>query len=169
MQDLVTIQDLIAGAAVAIATWFAMNFLGEPVVALQRQRIETLQIAERYSAVDASESEALRDVAANALLEAGTALRAYQRAWSTAVRLWCWMWGYDLDLAAQILFGLADGPRGKIVISPDARMHTLNALHVALGAHRHMSPETVAAVKRMIAQTKAAGREKPPAADGAAT
>jgi hypothetical protein len=160
-------MDLLASAAVAIAAWFAVYFFGMPVVALQRKRIEALQTAERYSAVDMDASEEQRDAAVKALSEAGTALRAYQRGWSTAVRLWCYAWGYDLDLAAQTLFGLAEGPRGKIMVAPEVRRNTLNALYVALGAHKHLPPETVEAIKRMIAETQAAPRDPGPA-DGPA-
>ena len=89
------------------------------------------------------------------------------------MRLWCWVWGYDLDLAAQCLFGLSEGPRGEMMIPIEARRNTLTALYVALGAHKHLPPETVDAVKAMVAQTKAANRnrasapaaEETPAAD----
>jgi len=142
----------------AIVAYVAVYFVGKPVVALQRERIAALQAAERYYTVDASASEDERDAAVKALFEAGTTLRAYQRGWSTAVRLWCFVWRYDLDLAAQALFGLAEGPRGKMAIPPEARKNTLNALYVALGAHRHLPPETVDAIQQMIAQTRAAAR-----------
>lgn len=152
-------MDLLASAAVAVAAWFAVYFLGKPVVALQDRRLEALQAAERYYAVDAGASEEVRDAAEKALFEAGTALHTLDRGWSTAVRLWCWIWGYDLDLAAQALFGLAEGPRGKIAISPEARRNTRDALYVVLGAHKHLPPETVEAIRGMIAQTKAAARQ----------
>jgi hypothetical protein len=152
-------QDLLASAGVAVAAWFAIYFVGKPVVALQENRLAALKVAERYYTVDMSASEDERDVALKALFEVGTALRTLQRGWSTAVRLWCWVWGYDLDLAAQALFGLAEGPRGKIAIAPETRKNTLDALYVALGAHKHLSSETVRAIRRMIAQTQAAARE----------
>lgn len=149
-------QELLAGAGAAVAAWFAMDFVGKPVVALQQQRIAAVQTAERYAAVDADAAEAERDAAVKALFEAGVALRAYHRGWSTAVRMWCWARGYDLDLAAQCLFGLAEGPRGNIGIPPEARRNTLAALYVALGADKHLSREDVAAIRTMIAQTRAA-------------
>ncbi|MFT4278918.1 MAG: hypothetical protein QM576_21440 [Rhodopseudomonas sp.] len=149
-------MDFLASVVVAIVAYGAVYFIGKPVVALQAKRIDVLDVAERYSAVDAGAPEDTRDAAVKALFEAGTSLRAYQRGWSTAVRLWCWLWGYDLDLAAQALYGLAEGPRAKMVIPPEARRNTLNALYVALGAAKHLPPETVDAIKRMIAETKAA-------------
>ncbi len=156
-------QDVLAGAGAAIAAWVAVYFIGKPVVALQQQRIAALQTAERYYAVDMAATEAERDAAVQALFDAGIALRAYHRGWSTAVRMWCWARGYDLDLATQCLFGLAEGPRGKMTIPLDARRNTLAALYVALGADKHLSRETVAAIRTMIAQTQAAAHAPPPA------
>ncbi|MCG6203144.1 hypothetical protein LPW26_00715 [Rhodopseudomonas sp. HC1] len=150
-------HELVASAGAAVAAWFAVYFIGKPVVALQRQRIAALQVAERYYAVDPGSDEAERDAAVKALFESGIVIRSYDRGWSTAVRLWCWAWGYDLDLAAQALFGLAESARGTTLFPPDARRNTLNALYVALGAHKHLPRETVDAIKTMIAQTKAAG------------
>ena len=136
-------QELLASAGAAIAAWFAVYFIGKPVVALQQQRI-----------------------AAKALFEAGVALRAYHRGWSTAVRMWNWAWGYDLDLATQCLFGLAEGARSDAPTSPDARRNTLNALYIALAAHKHLPRETVDAIRRMIAQTQTANHDTA-RADGA--
>ncbi|MCP9626149.1 hypothetical protein NML43_03485 [Rhodopseudomonas palustris] len=159
-------QELLASAGAAIAAWFAVYFIGKPVVALQQQRIAALQTAERYYAVDISASEPERDAAAKALFEAGVALRAYHRGWSTAVRMWNWAWGYDLDLATQCLFGLAEGARSDAPTSPDARRNTLNALYIALAAHKHLPRETVDAIRRMIAQTQTANHDTA-RADGA--
>lgn len=161
-------QELLAGAGAAIAAWVAMYFVGKPVVALQQQRIAALQTAERCYAVDIDAPEAERDAAVQALFDAGITLRAYHRGWSTAVRMWCWARGYDLDLAAQCLFGLAEGPRGKMRIPLDARRNTLAALYVALGADKHLSRETVAAIRAMITQTQAAAHTAAPA-EGAPT
>lgn len=156
-------QELLAGAGAAIAAWFAVYFIGKPVVALQQQRIAALQAAERYYTVDVSANEAERDAAAKALFEAGVALRAYHRGWSTAVRMWSWAWGYDLDLATQCLFGLAEGVRSDKPTSPDARRNTLHALYIALAAHKHLPRETVAAIRRMITQTQSANHDTAPA------
>jgi hypothetical protein len=156
-------QDLLASAGAAVAAWFAVYFVGKPVVALQQQRIAALRTAERYYAVDASADEAERDEAVKALFESGIALRAYHRGWSTAVRMWCWAWHYDLDLATQALFGLAESARGTVQFPPDARRNTLNALYVALGAHKHLPRETVDAIHAMIAQSRAGGSAAPQA------
>ncbi|WP_322516465.1 hypothetical protein SR870_02455 [Rhodopseudomonas palustris] len=160
------IQELVASAAVAVAAWFVVNFVGKPVVALQKERIAALQTAERYYTVDGGASDEVRDAAEKALFETGTTLRAYQRGWSTAVRLWCWVWGYDLGLAAQAMFGLADSARGTVLFPPDVRKNTLNAIYVALGAHQHLAPETVASIKQMIVQARSAPIA-PAHADGA--
>ena len=151
-------QEVVTGVGAAAAAWLALYFVGKPVAALQQQRIAALQTAERYYAVNPAEPDSAEAV--KALFEAGVAVRTYDRAWSTATRLWCWACGYDLDLASRCLFGLSEGPRGEMEIPLEARRNTLNALYVALAADKHLSRETVAAIKDMVAQTKAAHRNK---------
>lgn len=152
-------QEILIGAVVAVFTYGVVYFIGKPVVDLQKKRLEALQTAEHYFPVDAGADQELRDKAREALLEAGTALHVLERGWSTAVRLWCWVCKYDLNLAAQILFGLAEGPRGVRVVPQEVRKNTKDALYVALNAYKHLSPETVAAVRQMIALTRSAPRQ----------
>jgi hypothetical protein len=152
-------QEILTGAAAAVLTYGVVYFIGKPVVKLEQKRLEALQTADHYFPVDAGADQELRDKAMEALLEAGTALHVLERGWSTAVRLWCWVWKYDLNLAAQILFGLAEGPRGVRVVPQEVRKNTKDALYVALNAYKHLSPETVEGVRQMIAQTKAAPRQ----------
>lgn len=152
-------QEILIGALAAVLTYGAVYFIGRPVVRLQDKRLAALETAEHYFPVDAGADQELRDKAMEALLEAGTALHVLDRSWSTAVRMWCWIKGYDLNLAAQILYGLAEGPRGVRVVPQEVRKNTKDALYVALAAYKHLSPETIAAVRAMIQQTRSAPRE----------
>lgn len=162
-------QEVLIGAAAAVLTYGAVYFIGKPVVDLQKKRLAALETAEHYFPVDSGADQELRDKAMEALLEAGTALHVLERGWSTAVRLWCWVYKYDLNLAAQILFGLAEGPRGVRVVPPEVRKNTKDALYVALNAYKHLSPETVAAVRDMIAQSRSAPRQTAEASSTEAT
>jgi hypothetical protein len=104
-------------AAIAVAAWFATNFLGQPILALRAKRLEAMQIAEKYLYVNHACSENLCRTARTSLHDVGNALLAYSREASFATRLWCRLWKYDLDFAAHCLFGLAEGASGKYNIS----------------------------------------------------
>ncbi|MDE2167169.1 MAG: amidohydrolase family protein [Alphaproteobacteria bacterium] len=66
-------------------------------------------------------------------------------------RAYCRLFKYDLELAAQLLFELAEGPRGEFVISPEQRKKTVNAIYYSLGATWHLSREEIGVVRREIA------------------
>ena len=70
-------QEVITGAGAAVVAWAATYLVGRPIVALQRQRIEVLQTAERYYTVEPSDDDS--GVAVKALFEAGVAMRAYEK------------------------------------------------------------------------------------------
>ena len=145
---------IIISAVAGIAAWFATNFLGRPILDLRECRLNALKIAERYSGVSLASSAGLRGTALTAYVDAGNAFLAYSREGSIAVRLWCRVFGYDLEIAALCLFGLADGPRGHSV-SNETRRNTLNALHVSLGAAHHLSRADLTKVRKLISEHKA--------------
>lgn len=146
---------VIVSPFLAVAPWFALNFLGKPILVLREKRLEALQIAERYSHVSLASSDALRDVALQSLYDVANTLRGISREQAASTRMWCWLFGYDLEFAAQCVFGLAEGPRGEYSIPPPSRKVTLDALFVSLGAMSHLSSYDVAVVKREIAIAKA--------------
>jgi hypothetical protein len=87
----------------AIATWFSVNFVGKPILAIREKRREALQIAERYAFVRPWSSDDLQRPALKSLYDVGTSLRAYSREASVATRAYCRLMGYDLDMAARCL------------------------------------------------------------------
>jgi hypothetical protein len=145
-----------------VAGWIVTNFFGSPILALQGKRREALEVAERYYRVDSASSDDLRDMALKSLNDVGNAPRALSREASLATRLWCKLWGYDLDFAARCLFGLAQGARGEYRFDADSMEKTLNAFYVSLGAASHLSPEMVEAVKRDIEMARKATEEATP-------
>jgi hypothetical protein len=96
-------------SALAVFAWFALNFLGRPILSLREKRLEAIQVAERYSNVGFTSSDELRTAALKSLHDVGNALRAYSREASIATRLWRRLMKYDLDIAAHCLFG----PKGR--------------------------------------------------------
>ncbi len=145
---------MIASSAAAIAAWFAVNFLGKPILAIREKRLQAIEAADRYFSVSFHSSDELRTTALKSLNEIGSTLRAYNREASIATRLWCRIFGYDLELAARCLFGLAEVARGQYSFSEDKRKDTLNALYVSLRATGHLSPQEIEAVHRKIAEAK---------------
>jgi hypothetical protein len=141
-------------SAVAVAAWFAVNFLGKPILAIREKRLEALQFGERYSHVSSRSSDELRDTALKSLHDVGNALLAYSRERSIATRLWCWIFRYDLELAARCLFGLAEGARGEYSIPGEQRKNTLNALYVSLGATWHLSRQEIETMNRELAAVR---------------
>ncbi len=116
------------------------NFIGAPVVALRKTRQEALEAADRYWVVDASSSDEARSNAIMALNDAATALAGCVLADAIAVRKYCEWLGWDLELAASYLRGLAEGVRGEYSISHEERELTCDALFGALGSTRDFVP-----------------------------
>jgi hypothetical protein len=144
---------LIAGAIMGFLTWVATNFLGNPILSLQKKRREALGVASRYYHVNHSSTDALRGTASKALNDVGSTLREYSLESSIATRLWCRLRQYNLNLASRCLFGLAECARGESRYDEETRKNTLGALYISLNATRHMTPSEVDTVKRKVAET----------------
>jgi hypothetical protein len=142
------------GFGASILAWFALNFVGKPILTIQEKRREALEIGERYITVSSASSYDLRGRAVTALNDVGNSLRACTRERSIAVRAWCWLFHYDLDLAARCLFGLAEGARGEFSIGDVSRQKTLNALFLALGAAHHLSSADLQTLKSEIEKAR---------------
>lgn len=149
-----SIISLVTGLVAGLAAWFGANFIGQPILALRAKRREAFQIAERYSWVNHSSSVELRQTALRSLHDVGNVFLAYHRENALATRAYCWLFKYDLELAAQLLFGLAEGPRGEFAMRPDQRKNTVDAIYYSLGATRHLSPEEITTVRREIEASK---------------
>jgi hypothetical protein len=148
------LAPIVVASIVAIASWVALNFIGKPVLALRKTRQEALGIADRRWAISPSASDEAHSVAIKALNDAAAALVEQRRADAIAVRLYCDMLGYDLELAARCLRGLAEGVRGECPISDETRKRTRDALFVSLGATRDLSGDEIAAATEAIAAAR---------------
>ena len=148
-----SILTFIVPCFVAIVAWIAVNFVGAPVLALRKTRQEALGVAGRYWSVSPSASDEARSNAVKALHDAATALVEQGRA-DPIVRRYCEWLGYDLEMAACSLRGLAEGPRGQYSISDEERRITRDAVFVLLGATRHLSSADIAAANEGIATVR---------------
>jgi hypothetical protein len=149
-----SITTLIGSAMAGALAWFTVNFLGKPILAIREKRLEALKTGERYSHVSSHSSDELRDRALKSLHDVGNDLQACSREGSIPTRLWCWIFHYDLELAARCLFGLAECVRGFYSISEEKRKNTVNALYVSLNATQHLSLQEIETIKQMIAEEK---------------
>jgi hypothetical protein len=144
----------IVSSLVAIATWVAFNFAAEPVLALRKTRQEALGIADKFWAVNSSWSDEGHRNAISAPNGAAAALAEQRRADAVAVRKYCDWLGYDLELAARCLRGLAEGVRDEYSVSDETRKRTRDALFVSLGATRDLSAAEITAATEAIAAAR---------------
>lgn len=160
----------VCSLALGGAGWVTLTFLGNPIIALQETRRVALEVAERYAYVGIRGDISLvidsslvdirprppSEYQAKARVElcaAGASLRTYVRECAIATRIYCWALGYDLDVAARALLGLAAAVRGECR-SDDrgARRLTLHTLFVALGAAHHLSASEIATARVRLKQ-----------------
>jgi hypothetical protein len=146
--------SVLTGVGVAALSWVALNFFGKPILALRDKRREALEVGERYAYVGlhGSPSEEYQKRALSELHDAGNLLRAHFRERSLATRIYCRVFGYDLDYAARAMLGLAEATRGQYQISEKARRLTLHALFVALGATHHLSAGEITVARTEMKQ-----------------
>jgi hypothetical protein len=148
------VTTTILAAIAGVLGWAASNFVGAPVLALRKTREEALKAADRYWAVSPSWSDEGRSNAIKALNDAASVLAGDGLADGIAVQRYCDWLGYDLEVAAGCLRGLAAGGREGYSISDEERQRTRNALFVSLGATRRLSPAEIAAATEAIAITR---------------
>jgi hypothetical protein len=153
--DNITINEILKTvlySCLPIAAWFATYFGGKPILDFREKRREALEIAERYAFVSLASSDEYRSRAVKALFDVGNTLRGYNREQSVAIRVWCRLCRYDLDLAARALLGLGQAARGEFRISKEVQENTRNTLLLALGATHHLSAAEIETLKARIAE-----------------
>jgi hypothetical protein len=139
--------SVLTGMGGAALSWVALNFFGKPILTLREKRREVLEIAEKYAYVDHSSSDELHRRAFEALRDAGNSLRAHSRERALATRIYCRVFGYELDDAARAMLGLAEAARGQYQYDKGVRRLTLHALFVAFGSTHHLSASEIAAAR----------------------
>jgi hypothetical protein len=141
---------------VALGAWFLANFLARPIIQVRDKRFEALRLAERHALTQPpwSQAEEARVSAVKSiLLDISTELRTHARGQWWPVRLYCRLAGYNLDEAALAINGL-QVMAGSMRFDDSTRMNNLNLVYMYLNAHRHLSADQIAELKRLVAECK---------------
>jgi hypothetical protein len=131
-----------------VFVWFITNWVGKPIVDVRDRRIKALQSAEQNAYVDGGASIERIMEARAALNEAASALRSISRGHGWLVRLYCRLARYDLEAAANCLIALHN--RAGQFTYEDRRQVIVDAMHIFLRAHQHLSRERIDEIKMQI-------------------
>jgi len=142
------VLTVILSGAAGVLAWFATNWIGKPIVDARDKRLKALQAAEQNAWVTSAASAERIEAARAALNDAAITLRSISRGhWP--VRLYCRFVGYDLEAAAYELDDLGLMTSFPSPSSYDKRRQfDLDAIHVFLRAHPHLTRERVDEIKR---------------------
>jgi len=151
--------SILLGAIGALLVWFITNWVGKPIVDIRDKRIKALQAAEQNANVGFSAGDKRVTEARAALSEAASGLRSISRGHGLPVRLYCWFEGYDLEAAADWLITLHNWT-GEIGQGDKARQIVVDAIHILLRAHKHLSQERIDEIKMRIGLEKRLSEEK---------
>ena len=142
------------GAAVGVGAWVATNTVGGPILAIREMRMDSLRSVETLAYVRPALSEADEQrvrAAKDELNGLAASLRAQARGQNWAIRAYCGWMGYDLELAARALFGLA-GMAGDPQYGDATKKNNIKLLCWALRADKHLSADEIAYLKRVMAE-----------------
>jgi hypothetical protein len=146
------------GAAVGAGAWVATNAVGGPILAIREMRMGSIRSVETLAFVSPASSEAgeqrVRD-ATDELNGFAASLRAQARGQNWAIRAYCHWMGYDLELAARALFGLAR-MAGDPRYGDTTKKNNAKLLCWALRADNHLSADEIAELKKLIAEATVA-------------
>src|SRR5262245_64072347 len=150
---------ILLGAIGGVLVWFITNWVGKPIVDVRDKRIKALQAVEQNAHVGyAASNERIKD-ARTALNEAASGLRSISRGHGWPVRLYCRLARYDLEAAASWLITLHN-MTGEIGGDDERRQLIVDAIHIFLRAHHHLSRERIDKIKMRIGLEKRLSEEK---------
>ena len=147
-----TIHELgayLGASLAAIAGWFAINWVGRPILAVRSARLEAIRTAERYGRVSSGEAEESVNIVIRMLNDTVAKLRSLARAQEFYVHVYCLLMGYDLECAAKAVNGLAHLAGGY---HADTQKNNLNLVYYSLNAYRHLSTSELTILKSALAE-----------------
>jgi hypothetical protein len=130
-----------------VLVWFITNWVGKPIVDVKEKRIKALHAAEQNAHVGYVASNERIIEARAALNEAASGLRSISRGHGWPVRLR--LARYDLEAAANCLIALHN-LTGQYRYDDDDKTLLLDATHMFLRAHQHLSRERIDEIKMRI-------------------
>jgi hypothetical protein len=140
----------LAVVPVTFLAWLAYNWAGKPIVDVRSARPDALKAAELYRFTGYGHGDEETNRAKAGLNEAATGLRSLGRGQPWTAKLYCRMLGYDLELAGSVLIGLAGLAGAFLGAENSSRRDGVDAVHVLLGASKHLSTERVSEIKQKL-------------------
>lgn len=138
---------------VGLLAWFTANWIGKPVSEARAIRIKALYAVEQNAPVGAAAGDQRITAARVALNDAASGLRSISRGYSWPVRLYCLVFGIDLEMAASALITLHN-MTGNPGYNNDQRLLVVDAIYVFLKADRHLSKARIAEIKEQVERDK---------------
>ena len=150
---------ILLGSIGGVLVWFITNWVGKPIIDVRDKRIKVLQAADQNAYVYFTASSERITEARAALSEAASSLRSISRGHGWPVRLYRRLARYDLKGAASWLITLHNWA-GLNGVYEEPRQVAVDAIHIFLRAHHHLSRERVYEVKMRIGLEKRLSEEK---------
>jgi hypothetical protein len=147
------IWSILSGAIGGVLAWLATDWIRKPISDARDKRIKALQAAEGNAHVGGAATAERITAARAALNGAASALRSIARGHPWPVRVYCWFFRYDLEAAAFALISLHN-MTGHSEYDRARRQLVLDAVHLFLGAHRHLSAERIDEIKKQAERDK---------------
>jgi hypothetical protein len=151
---------LLTGAVGAIMGWITTHAIAKPILQVREKRLEAFQLAERHFRMRSTAPVDEIKCARSAVADVATRMRAFSRARIGAAPLYCWLRGYNLEMAARCLYGLVQ------MIGDDSfknmnRQNNLDALHYCLRTDKHLSRTRRKEIKNMLREAECATESDP--------
>jgi hypothetical protein len=148
--------SILTGVITAVLAWFAINWVGKPILDTREARIKALQSAQQNAYVGFEAPDERKLEARAALGDAAATLQSISRGQSWLIRLYCRLFRYDLETAAGALITLHNMIGGPPSYDRERRKLLLDGIHVLLRACGHLRPERIREIEAQLEHDKRA-------------
>jgi hypothetical protein len=154
MNWLHTVLAVAFGGVATVPAWIALNWVGQPILAIERQRHEALRVADRYAFISPRENDdRIREIR-RTLFDVGCSLRTDARSLPRPARVYRKLIGrYDFEGAADAILGLAE-MAGDVRFHDSTRQNQLDWAYISLRAAHHLSSDRIQFVKEEVVKAK---------------
>lgn len=140
---------------IGVTGWFAVNFIAKPILEVRDLRRQAFNVIEKYVFVGMPRDEKDEDRVQNAhdaLSSVGVSLRAFGRSYTFIGHMYCRICGYNLEMAACALFGLAQMAGWNY--GQQARENQRDLVYVALKSCEHISGDRKIELQKMYDEVR---------------